>query len=378
MDTINFDVGEQPKIAINSVGGDLRLTAREGATFEARAPERGELKGKQEGDRIVIECRSSCLVFLPAESQVDIESVGGDGRITGIKGDLLIKAIGGDLSLRRVGQVAINQVGGDLAARRIDGAMSVDTVGGDVSVEKTSEDLRIRAIGGDLRIKEAQGLIDASVGGDAQLDIAPSPGTKSAISAGGDLTCRLPQDSSARVNLQAAGDIVLSVSGQIERDESSAVIEIGNCEADISLQAGGDLVMRDGTHKEDFSASLDEAFLSDADAIIAEVDSKISEIEARLGAIGAGAGTVDAERIGAQVRRAVSKAIRKSTKAGRHAKTKKLNIQYDGPEIGMFSKPSKRDGITDEERLSILKMVEKGTISVDQAEDLMQSLGSEQ
>jgi len=43
METLKIEVGAKSKVRITSIGGDLRLTGREGATLEAHAPVDGKL-----------------------------------------------------------------------------------------------------------------------------------------------------------------------------------------------------------------------------------------------------------------------------------------------------------------------------------------------
>ncbi len=88
METLKIDVGDKPQVRITSIGGDLRLTGREGAQLEAHAPVDGKLSVTKEGEVVVINCRSGCLVFLPADSQVQAETVGGDMRAIGLGAEL--------------------------------------------------------------------------------------------------------------------------------------------------------------------------------------------------------------------------------------------------------------------------------------------------
>jgi hypothetical protein len=96
--------------------------------------------------------------------------------------------------------------------------------------------------------------------------------------------------------------------------------------------------------------------------------------------MGAGLGAFESYRIGEQVRRAVSRARRNADRARRKthkdllkarklAKGKRLRVDFD-VDLGGKS----RRVVSDEERLTILRMLEKGTITVDEAENLLQAL----
>jgi DNA invertase Pin-like site-specific DNA recombinase len=103
-------------------------------------------------------------------------------------------------------------------------------------------------------------------------------------------------------------------------------------------------------------------------------------MEARFNAIGAGMYTFDAERIGERVRRSVERARRKAVKAQERASKRaekyarkhdrKRSITIGGPE------PS-GPVVSEEERMSVLRMLEQGKISVEEAEKLLKTLGGE-
>ena len=76
-----------------------------------------------------------------------------------------------------------------------------------------------------------------------------------------------------------------------------------------------------------------------------------------------------ARRSAARAKRASLKASRKARKA---ARGRRVSVDF-GLDLGS---KSRRD-VSDEERLSILRMLEKGTITVDEAEKLLQTLEGE-
>ena len=58
MEKVKMEVGEAPTVNIESIGGDLRLTGRNETHFEAQAPEKGSLSVEQEDNQISVNCRS--------------------------------------------------------------------------------------------------------------------------------------------------------------------------------------------------------------------------------------------------------------------------------------------------------------------------------
>jgi hypothetical protein len=383
MDKVKIDVSGPLTVRIQSIGGDLRMSGGKGNQFEAQAPEEGALQVEPDGDEIGVTCRSSCLMFLPAETRVEAEQIGGDARVTGIINELMIKTARGDLSLRRVGRSTFELVGGDLHARKVSGDLTVDRVGGDVVAESVEGDTRLRTVGGDLVLRRAGRVVEASVGGDASLALSSIAGTKSVIQAGGDVSCWLPEDASATVIVRAGGDMALPSDIERERSDEGTILQLGEGEATIELSAGGNLWLHVGTRELDFTGDL-------VGNIIGDVDARIAEMEARFNAIGAGIYTFDAERIGERVRRSVERARRKAVRAQAKAEKHVAKLEKARARAARkVAKSKRRQTITfgvhephepvvsEEERLAVLRMLEKGMISVDEAEELLKTLGGE-
>jgi hypothetical protein len=363
MEKVRLEVVDGLKVYIKSIGGDLRLTGGEGTVFEAQAPDGGDLQVDQEGDRVTVSCRSGCIVFMPAGSPVEAEQIGGEARITGLSNDLMIRTVGGDLSLRRVGRSTFEIIGGDLHARKVSGDLTIDRVGGDAAVMRIQGNIRLRAVGGDLRLHRVEGIVEASVGGDATLAFTPQAGTQSSMHAGGDLSFHLPEESSVKVTLRAGGNLRLPEGMLFESTNGVTTINLGKGEAALNLSAGGDLWLRSGD-------------VQDADMVGDVMFDVDAEMEASLNAMGAGMFAFDAERIGERVRRSVARAQRKATRAHQRATERIPRPKHRrGFTFGDFG--AEQPSISGEERLAILRMVEKGTITVEQAENLLKALEGE-
>jgi hypothetical protein len=369
MEKINLDVGENTKVQIESIGGDLRVSGQKGSKLEAQAPEYGELKVEQDGDLITISARSAVLLNLPASTPVTIERIGGDARLTGLDEPMSIQSVGGDLGLRRVGQAEIRWVGGDLSIRKMGGDLVVEQVGGDVVIEKVDGVVRCAAIGGDLFLQSVQGVVDASVGGDASVSVIPQSEAASRVITGGDLSCYIPEGSSANVRVNVGGEMILVEPGEFEEAEDGVVFRLGDGQGDVELTAGADLWLRVGEYEtryaDDWAADMRSYAKTSA-----------AEMEARVGAIVEGAFAFDADRIGERVRRSVSKARKKAERARKHAIS---NGAFDGKNVRIsFGKSgSKPFAVSEEERMTILQMVEQGKINVEEAEKLLSALEGE-
>jgi hypothetical protein len=372
MEKVVLEVGEEAQLKIDAVGGDLRLSGREGTSLEAQAPDHGDLVVEDREGTFHLECRSGCLIFLPKEMRVEAENVGGDARLTDVQADVLIRKVGGDLVLRRGAGASFELVGGDMQVKDMSGDLSVDVLGGDAVIQEITGSVHLRSVGGDLILDSIRGKLDCSAGGDISATIGLDALGPMQINAGGDLACRLLEGASVRVRVQAGGDLHLPVGMGME-DSNEIVIDDGDQE--VFLTAGGDLSVRVGTRE----MGAPEDFVGD---ILTEVDAKLAEMEARFSALGAGLDSFDADRIGERVRRAVRRAQRKTEQAERKAMHAQARIgKFSIPGMswtgGPFGQAAQKQEASDEERLKILKMVEEGKISVDEAENLFKALEGE-
>ncbi len=381
MERIVHDVGEQPSIIIDSIGGDLRVSGREGEQLEALASEKGELSVEKTERGVKISCRAGCLLFVPHHARLEAGNIGGDGRLTDVRGEVLIQTIGGDASMRRLGKTSLELVGGDAQMRDIEGDLMIDHIGGDAVIRTIAGDLHLRRVGGDLLLGGVNGSVEAEAGGDAVVNLETTQGTQAIIRTGSDLSCLLPEDPSAKIYGHAGGQLYLPPNLEADSGSREFEVTLGEGEAEIKLYAGSDLNLRYGRDLGEF----DTEFVGD---ILTEVDAKLAEMEARFNAMGAGMYSFDADRIGERVRRSVRHAQRRAERAARKAQDRvrkaqrqhmnfKFDIDGDWPDLRFADFSQSKPVASDEERLAILRMVEDGKISVDEAEGLLKALEGE-
>ncbi len=368
METLKIEVGEKTKVRITSIGGDLRLTGREGAALEAHAPVDGKLSVTKENDEVLVSCRSGCLVFLPSDSQVQVESIGGDLRAIGLSADLQLGTVGGDCSLRRLGKVSIDRIGGDLDVRKLEGDFIMKSGGSDGVITQVQGAVKIDTLGGDLTLRRVEGDVEVNVGGDVSVRLSPQKKGRSVVSAGGDLACQLPEDASATITVKAGGDLQFSGVEQSESKGAGKELRIGKGEAEIELSAGGDLWLNSDSH------SFKDMDLDLGESIAARIESKMADLEARFGASDSGFSTFDSDRLGERIRSVVSRSMRQAAKAQRRAERHAARARDHGHSIFPSFGEQVDLQASDEERMSILRMLEEGKISVDEAEQLLKAL----
>lgn len=351
---VEKEVGPAPRLVLLRIGGTLRLIGGEGTRLEAHAEDGGGVSLRQAGEAWELEAGSDCAVFVPRQSRVEIGTIGGEARLRGLAADLLIRSVGGDLHLRRVGSTAVETVGGDVIASRVDGDLTADHVGGDATLNRVAGKVLLRAVGGDLQLRGASGAV-ASAAGDLSAELCPGKGWKGSLEAGGDLALRLCREASALVSYQAGERASLPTGASATPKQGE--VRLGEGEAEIALRAGANLTVS-LVAREEIETGADIE-----DKIFRHVDEALHRVEFLAGR--AGRVMVDGEVIGRKISRAIEGALERASVSARRGRGS------GGWEDGS------RGAASQEERLAILRMLEKGTITVDEAEKLLHALEDE-
>ena len=129
----SLSVGNNPKINLDRVGGDVSISGWDGAELLIKADD-DDSRVQQTGEAVSISSNSDLSLRVPKGASLAIKSIGGDASIRGILGGIEIKEIQGDLSIRDVGALSIDTVSSDFSLRGAKGDLYVKSARGDVSV----------------------------------------------------------------------------------------------------------------------------------------------------------------------------------------------------------------------------------------------------
>ncbi|MFQ6614592.1 MAG: DUF4097 family beta strand repeat-containing protein, partial [Fidelibacterota bacterium] len=90
---------------------------------------------------------------VPENTQLTVETSGGNIRVQDTQGVLALKTSGGDIDLNRIVGVITGQTsGGNLEAQEFEGVLTLRTSGGDIRIRKGSGPVNVSTSGGDIRI----------------------------------------------------------------------------------------------------------------------------------------------------------------------------------------------------------------------------------
>lgn len=409
-----YETGKAPSVKVAECAGDVIVRS----WLENAVTVKGQHQADVIDEQVTIRSTGSIALTVPAQSHVTLDSVSGDAvvksvdgalRIGQIMGDLGLKNLSsvhlttayGDLSLRNVdGDVTIESVMGDLAARNIGGLsaravhgdlaasfvsqsvlvdeamgdVNLNTINGDVTLQSVRRDANLANLGGKLQVAHADG--------DIRLNGSLSPG-KHNCSAAGDIVLRWPEG--APLNLLVTGGEVTDKIGlqDVRKGEEGYSGRLGQGETTLVLEAGGRIIIKeaeDADWSDKFGAEFSGMGAEFADIGVElaglgeQLSSEFSAHMQKLGArmeekFGSDFAQTMAEKAAKRTERAVKRAMRE-------AERMRVRAGAWTPPASASPSSKKTEQVSAEEQKKILEMLEKGVISVDEAETLLKALES--
>jgi hypothetical protein len=357
--------------------GDLNLTVPMAATLTI-SPVHGDAVVKNvSGGLNLIEAMGDLV--LNNLQNVETGTIHGDLSGHNLSGDLKINEVMGDASLRNIGSVTINNVYGDCVIKNTDGAVRVHNIMGDFSLRSVHGDLDLENIHRDINLRNLSGLVDvAHVYGDVRLTGGLIPG-KHHLKADGDIVLRWPEH--APLNIEATANKIqnrLALSDVVE-EEGHLAGRIEDGETFLFLEANGRIILKDvqpTSEWDDFDGTeFDFDFSGFGEKIAGEINSRMEALSTRLEE---NLGPEFAARMEAQALKAAAKAEKAAAKAMQQVEktARQVRWQSDHPmwKPATPTPPGKERQATEAEQLKILKMVEKGIISPDEASTLLEAI----
>ncbi len=333
-------------LSAGTAQGDLRVQGVTGAVqLEAV---RGDL-------------RLDALPTAVTVSQVDgnVRAAGiGNLRLSGVchgdlrfdaGGDLTAATVRGDLRLSDAGEIALGHINGDIFIEKVSGVFRAERVDGDARLNGIGGMLSIGRLAGDLRAAGLAGGLAAQVNGDVALAGPFAAPGGYLLSTEGDVSCELPADADVRLTVNAQGrvrsDIPLTPTGD---GAPSFTATIGMGTVSVTFNVAGD------------------ARISQAGAAGA---SKSYERRGRSRS----ADFADPGNLGDRIRQQVMASL---ASAGISLETGNVRgFKAPRPPVPP-ERPKSPGGATTVEQMTILKMVEDGKITPEEADVLLKTLGA--
>ena len=330
-----------------------------------------------------------------------------------------LQNVRGSLTAKAVGRLHGSRIGGSLTAKDLEGTLSIDQVGGNATLKNIGAEVRIDQVAGNLTGKNlSAGAKVPKIGGNLHLGGEIGQGRSYQFNPRGNALLSLPEEAGAHLTLTARGKFVISTPLADEvQDGRTLSGSVGDGGAEIVIDAGGNVFLggKEGVQVEmgpefagEVARQLEEGLAAiDFDAIGRTVGAEMEEAMARLQVK---LESVDWDRIGARTQQAVDRAMermqvdmdRMVAKAERHQERIEQRLEREKRRVEQRArrherKDARRAGIEvvvegdpvedayeeygaepgpnlDEERLSILRMLEQGQIAPEEAEMLLDAL----
>lgn len=381
-----------PALTLRSVEGNLNLSGWDRPEIQIRASgDNDSLTVEASEDGFVLACEADLWLQAPVQAAVVINAVEGNASISLLLGGLTIDTIEGNAVIHSVSAVSAGHIEGNLTARLIAGDLRIDKTEGNAQIAKVAGNVQLGLVEGNLALEEVGGNIDATVEGNAKVQTALPPGQQVMVVAEGSIVCEAPQEAGGVFALKADGHIRVKGFGE-ERSVRSGELrfECAPATATVDLRADGNITLRSVQPRpfdeDEFAGSIEEEMalrsVEITQQISAQIESQVGELSrqlddklSRLGSNEELAVTIQ-ERVQAAMRRAEEKlaeAMRKMEQRTQESEGRRRKGGWTPPPPPAASKP-KRAPATDEERMMILRMVEQGKLSVEQAEKLLAAL----
>lgn len=251
-----FPVGNEPKVIITQVRGDLNVSVWDQSAIGVDADGR-MAQLYQEGDALIIRESSGDLeLHVPADAEIQVTNLKGDVSVDGVRrvelldigGDVTLHDIGIGVDIEKIGEaVALKDLRGDLRVVNATALRSRGVIGADAFLSHVAL-VEMETVGADLALEDVETAVVGNVGGDLNVDeIADA---LSCGNIGGDCTVRSGNHYEIAVG-NIGGDIEVSnaetvhigsIGGDGELSDVKGIVEVGNVGGDVSFRGvGGNL-----------------------------------------------------------------------------------------------------------------------------------------
>jgi hypothetical protein len=411
-----------PEIMIDEVMGNLQIKGWENPEIQLRAdPE--NISVKEEDEIIRLRVKSDVSIRVPAASTIQIGQVYGDVRIKMLGDQLSLSQVNGNLVLRSVGNVTVGQVNGELIARQVAGDLAVEQVNGNANLRESGGRCTLKQVNGNLDAQFIAGSIQADVDGNARFKFTQLKGEHYEVHADGNLYVDLPDDANVSMKLASESNLIrvfLPGNSQTLRQSDYELI-LGEGQTNMVLSASGIVSISGVENRWEGPGSIDENYEpfiglpedfgerianqvesqieTQMEMMTRQMNDQLARMTAAFDRYGMGSDEADrimqdtrqkseraAEQAEEKMRRAQEKLEKKmetyhrraqaqSEAAERRAKAaSRRGWRFEWAPPPKPPVPPARVGVSEEERLMILKMLEEKKISLDEAARLLEAL----
>jgi hypothetical protein len=374
MAKIEIPSNGSPDVTIESVSGSLQVKGWDEDNIRIDIQNADDLHYTADDDMLTMTADSDCVLRVPTDSNLTIQSVNRDAYVANLDGEVSIESVSGSLTMKNVGETKVENVSGNLTIRGIDGDLYVNEVSGNAAIRDVEGDLRAEEVHANLSLRNIEGEIVAKSDGNADLRLDVEDTGEINVEAAGNLFCALnpPGESDLHFESGAQSIHINTTEKKLHVQASEHQMELGDGGVDVWLKAGGHIDFRcreDGGGGIDLDLDLD--FVDEANGLADEISEQVSaQVEAQIESLNA-----QLEGLQEKLRHTGDRATRKAQERVAAAQRRlQVKLQNRGGRGVTFQMPKKADPVSEQERMLVLQMVQDKKISVAQAEMLLNTI----
>jgi hypothetical protein len=271
-------LNEDNRVVVRAAG-DVCIRGWGQVDMQALCDRGGLVQTQQQNGIVYVVSKSDLCLSVPVGVPVRIEHISGDAFITGLVGRLEVQKVGGDLAVERCGEVNIGVTGGDLLLREISQAVVIQKVSGDLNGEALVGGLIVEEVGGDASFQTGKGTLHLRAGGDLKLYLPGQEGEEVSLRAGGDIKIFCDKGINAQLELSSGGqEIDIDINNRSSHVEQATYTTVlGEGGRLIRARAGGDICVSDEDWDEDDLADEFEDQIKNWEGWRGEIDGKKDE-----------------------------------------------------------------------------------------------------
>jgi len=365
-----------PHVTVVESAGSLVVRGVDEERITVRADgEAEDVILEHERENLTLSADSDCTLTCPQDTILTIRAVQGNLRIEGVEGQINVGTVHGKFDLRAVGPTKVEQAFGNLHVRRAADDVHAEIARGNARVRGVEGTLSLGQVHGNLTVEGAQGGLTAGqVRGNVRLGPPFSPGATYRLSADGNLTLRLPSDASIRLDLDARGGVRSHIPDLVlEEDGDRVQTVLGSGDAILEAHVDGRVSLR--SLDPEYGPAQGFDFIPDLEGLGAQIEASVAgamaEMEVRLGE---SLGRIDGEQVRRRIERSAEQFRQSAEREAERARLRAERAERRWQRASGRRPRPKRPPATDEERMRVLRLVEEGKITPEQAADLLAAL----
>ncbi len=370
-----YDLGSTPRVIVNCDGTlDVRGSAREDVRLECDTP---ELSADVEAyeNLLRVHAPGNCTVRMPQEGELLVNATGGNLRVRDLASVVSADMVYGAASVRGVHGVRLGEVHGEARIRDVEGTVEIAEANGSLTIQNTQGRVQVGIVNGDMLLRDVEGNMHIEeVNGSLAVRTDFAPETTAYFGSSSEAVFRLSSEASVRFVLPRDATVQVERGVELFTEGEHKIVTFGSGAATVEIADMYDITIRQGSQQDDSAFAYSFALGHDLSEHLAEIseqlESKLDAIETDLGNTISNRVLSHVERRLSQARRQVAAAQRRVEREAERSSRHRVSVEFGKPAEQSASGP----GMTDDERLAVLTMLEEGKISVEEAEKLLSAL----